>query len=539
MFDASTLLRIIKDRPAWSSLLLAAALIVSLCLAFDPCWMSNDDVAMSMIAHGYGLAAHGSPRLVFSNVLWGYLVRAIPTINGVLGYSIATLTVLMVAGWATLYFLLRLGAGYLLGILAVVLFIALPALIPQFTINAGLLTVAAVIGWQVHARFGGIGSLIAACLLAFFGYLIRDKEFLLVLGVALPFLPWRKLWERRQMQAVFLLLGVAIASAAAFDRWSYNGQEWQHFLEMDPNRTPLTDFINYGADEHLKQRPEILIRHNYSLNDIDLIHDWFFVDPQIADPQSLNAMLAELGPLPMQDGSVQAGFTAIKSLFDLRFLPVTLSAFLLLVLAPRWPVALAWVLCLAALFAMGVIGRPGILRVYVPLISLLLVAPLMMGQVRYGIRRWIAALTLVAACIGNAFFLIPDALQTKKLIQQAQQDIHGLPPGPIVIWGGMGFPYEFAFPLLANDLNSRNTMLYGLDSFTHAPFSVASSEQMAGRGMLERLRTATGISIIATQSELEMLRTYCWERLNGQLHGAITYQTSSLTVQQLWCMAGQ
>ena len=126
MVNVSVLLRYWKHRPVLLSLLLAAALIVTLCLAFDPRWETNDDVARSMAAHGYGFAAYSSPHLFFSNVLWGYLVRAVPAINGVLGYSVATMAVLLVVGWATLYFLLRLGAGYLLGILAVALLIARP-----------------------------------------------------------------------------------------------------------------------------------------------------------------------------------------------------------------------------------------------------------------------------------------------------------------------------------------------------------------------------------------------------------------------------
>ena len=296
----ASLMRNPKDRPAFLALILTTALIITLCLTFNPRWETNDDVAMSMIAHGYGLAAYGSPNLIFSNVLWGCLVRAIPTINGVLGYSVATLAVLLVAGWATLYFLLRLGVGYFTGLLAVALLITRSTLFPQFTVNAGLLTVAAIIGWQVYARWGGVGNLVIACLLAFFGYLIRYTEFFLVLGVALPLLPWRALRDRRQMQIAFLLLGVVIASAAAFDYWSYSGPEWQHFVELSPTRAPISDFLNYGVGWHLKQHPEVMAHHGYSQNDIDLVSNWFFVDPQIADPKSLNAMLAELGPLPMQ-----------------------------------------------------------------------------------------------------------------------------------------------------------------------------------------------------------------------------------------------
>ena len=535
--DVTSLMRSLKDHSALLSFLLVALFVVSLCVVFVPRWATNDDAAMSMIAHGYGLAAYGSPQLIFSNVLWGYLVRAIPPINGVLGYSLATMAVLLAFGWATLYFLIRLGAGYLLGLLAVALLIALPTLMPQFTVNAGLLTVAAVIGWQAHARLGGIVSLVIACLLAFFGYLIRGQECLLVLGVALPFLPWRELWERRQMQIAFLLLGVAIASAAVFDRWSYSGPEWQHFLELNPARGSLGDFLNFGAGEHLKQRPEIMARHGYSQNDIDLVVNFFSVDPQLADPQSLNAMLAELGPIPMQEGSVRSGFVAIKALFSPMLLPILVSALLLLVLLPRWPVALAWILCMAALFAMGVMGRPGILRVYVPLMSLLLLAPLVLGQVKQGVRQRMVTLTLVAACVGSAYLFIPAALVSKHWTQQVQSDIHGLPAGPVVSWA-QSFPYELAFPVLANDLDSRNIRFYGLDSFTQAPFSVANAEQTAGRGMLERLRTAAGIPIVATPKRLETLRIYCREHLNGQLQLITAYQTRSFTVQQVRCDAG-
>lgn len=531
MASISAFLRNLKCHPAFLAFLFVAILIFSLCIAFNPRWATNDDVAMSMIAHGYGLAAYGSPNLVSSNVLWGFLVRAIPSINGVLGYSLATLASLLVFGWATLYFLLLLGAGLLPGLLAISLLIAQPTLISQFTVNAGLLTAAAVIGWQVYARLGGIGNLVAACLFAFFGYLIRDKEFLLVLGVALPFLPWRALREQRQMQIAFLFLSVAIASAAAFDRWSYSGTEWQHFHEMNPIRASVIDF---GASKYLKQRPSLITRYGYSQNDINLLQNWFFVDPQISDPKTVNAMLDELGPLPLQKGSIQSGFVAIKAFISPLLLPLFLSALLLFALMPRWSVAFVWLFCIGALFAIGVTGRPGVLRIYIPLLSLLLVAPLMFEKYREGARQWLTTLILITTCVGTAYMLITDSRISRQLSQQVQSDILGLPTGTIVSWAE-DFPFELAFPVFASDISSHNIRLYGLDSFTFAPFSVARTEQTAGRGILERLRTATGIQIIASPRRLEMLSIYCREHLSGRLRGYTTYQTRSLAVQQVRC----
>ncbi|MSP04107.1 MAG: hypothetical protein EXR05_02440 [Acetobacteraceae bacterium] len=67
------------------SLVISAFLVFFICFFFPPKWATNDDVGMSMIAHGYGIATVGSANILFSNVLWGHLVQLIPEINGVLG----------------------------------------------------------------------------------------------------------------------------------------------------------------------------------------------------------------------------------------------------------------------------------------------------------------------------------------------------------------------------------------------------------------------------------------------------------------------
>jgi hypothetical protein len=533
--DATISPHYLKGRPALFAFISAIAIIAPLCLVLDPLWETNDDIAMSMVAHGYGLAAYGSPHLIFSNVLWGYCVRALPDINGMPGYSLGTLAVLLVVGTATLYFLLRLGVGYLVGVLTIALLLARPTLFPQFTINAGLLGVAAVIGWQVHARLDSPGSFFVPYLLAFFAFLIRSQELFLVLGVALPFLPWRALQERRQAQIAFLLLGLAIVSSAAFDRWAYRGSEWQRFQELNAARAPYTDF---GAGAHLKQRPEIMARHGYSQNDIDLVADWFFVDPKIADPNALNAMLTELGPLPLLKGSVESGWKAIRTLLDPNLLPLLLSAILLLVILPRWSVALAWVLLMAALFAMGTLGRPGVLRVYVPLLSLLLVAPLAVGPMKQGFQRWMATLALLVASVCNAYQILPQALASKQRIQEAQRGILNIPVGPIVSWG-VGLPIESIFPLMAKDPHFRGLRIYPLGVFTHAPFSVATAEEKAGRGMIDRLRSVAGVSIIASQHNLDQLHLWCREHLNGQFREIVAQRAPSVTVRQVWCEVGR
>ena len=521
----------LKERPALLSFLSVAVLVVTLCRIFVLRWEQNDDICMSMVAHGYGLAAQSSPNLLFSNVLWGHLVRAIPTIHGVLGYSLATMAVLLLAGWALLYFLLRLGAGYLPSLLAVTLVLARPIFFPQFTLNAGLLTVAAVIGWRVHARFGGVGSVLAACLLAFFGYLIRSEEFFLVLIVALPLLPWRSLWRQRSMQISLMALMLAVASAAALDQKAYSGPEWKFFKELDAARLPFAD---YNAGEYLKRRPDILVRHGYSKNDIDLIGSKFYVDKALANPKALNAMMAELGPLATQKERLVAGWEAFKEFVSHALLPLLLAGLFLLGILPRRSIVLAWAICFAILFAIGVLFRPGVMHVYFPLMSLLLLAPLWGGAAEGVLRKWITVAVLLAACAGNIYVLVSQSVFSQRVMERAQKDALFFPQETLFSWGAT-LPVSLLFPVLSQDPRPRAIRWYAMNSFTYAPYSVAMADQKAGRGLLDLWRTEKGIPIIQSVWT-PRLANYCAEHCNGQLQGAPVRRMPIVTVQQMRCV---
>ena len=528
--NISVLGRSLRNRSALLSFLSTGVLIVMLCLVFVPRWETSDDVHMSMIAHGYGIASYGSPNLLYSNVLWGYLVRSIPAINGVLGYSLATVAVLLAIGWAMLYFMLRLGANYLLSLLVIVLVIVQPTLFPQFTVNAGLLTVAAVMGLWVHARFKDFGSLLVACLLAFFGYLLREREFFLILGVALPLLPWQELRQQRAMRIALAVLALVIALAAAFNHQAYSGHEWKPFKEMDST----IPFTNYDVGEYLKQRPDILVRYGYSKNDIDLISASFLADPHIANPKALNAMVAELGPLFMQKGYVKSGFASLGMLTNYSLLPLLLSGFFLLVMAPRRSVAFTWALCLAALFAIGMTGHPAVLRVYFPLVSLLLMAPVALGHVKEGMRQWIAILMLLVACVGNAYLLVPGALGSKDVIRQLKKDVRSFPASAIVIWGH-SFPFEVVFPVFLNNPKRRDSRIAQLSAMDYAPFSVAMAEEKAGRGMIKRFCSSEGIPLFTSAENIHLLGIYCRERLGGELQGTAMRKKTALMIQRVRC----
>ena len=77
--------------------------------------------------------------LGFSNLLWGYFVRSLPSVAGLLGYSVATFASLIAIGIAILYGLRSSTRDWLVSIALLCGVLVLPVLFPQFTVNAGLL----------------------------------------------------------------------------------------------------------------------------------------------------------------------------------------------------------------------------------------------------------------------------------------------------------------------------------------------------------------------------------------------------------------
>jgi hypothetical protein len=507
-----------REHLAWVAWPISVGLVFLLCSISSPIFETNDDVHLSMIAHGYGIATGGSPRLVYSNVLWGYFIQLVPEIWGVPGYSLITLGIVVVVGAVVIRSVLATRIGIAGAIAVLTLVVARAILIPQYTINAGLLMVAAVVCWHRFDKqeSGGRLALCAGCLLAYCSFLVRSHEFLLVLGVALPLLPWRSLWLRRDAKVALILLVVAIGASSILDHFAYRGAEWAEFNRFNAVRIPYND---YGAAEHLKDRPQILRRYGYTANDVDLITDWYFEDPKIADPEKLQSMLRELGPLAFQPGSLEKAWKGVSELGSSdKLLPIVLAGVFLAVMRPRWRIFWVWSLCLGALFTLGLLGRPGVTRVYVPLVGLLLLAPFLDdGGVLLDctkVRRW----TIIGVVLVASLFNAQTVLGNSRGLRSWSEDVRGglrlFPSDGVVVWGG-NFPYEAVYPVLGSSPNFRNLHLYLLDDFTLAPYSVATTARQSGHGFLDQLVDKRGVPVVVNDYGAALLETYCRDNLHG------------------------
>jgi hypothetical protein len=490
----------------------AALLIGSLSLLFEPRWETNDDVGMSMIAHGFGIAAFGTPNLVFSNVVWGHFARAIPSIHGVLGYTTAAYLALIAAGAAIYFAVAHFTANSLAGFAAILLLLCRPVLFPQFTITAGLLTVGALLSLVLYAKTPRRGMLVVGAVLAFGGYLVRSEEFLLVMLVAIPLLPWRTAMRDRSIQVTVAGLCLAIASAATLDHRAYSQPEWKAFKEI---RAPLTTTIDFGGAAYLKQHPDILARNGFTRNDIDLVGNWFYAEEGVPDAGALRSMLSDLGAIPVQQGSMERAWGGVKELLHPSLQPLVLAAVLLGLLFPSWRLLACWAMCLGALFSLGLLGRPGVIRVYVPVVSLLVVAPFI-SQTGSAWRTRLAAVVLIGAALLNSSTAFPAARSHEQIATAVRRGLQQFPSELVVNWGG-AFPFEAAYPVFGIPSAAMGYRFYSLGGLSLTPSSHVRVQQSRDEGLVPRLLGPQGVPIIASERRFSLLSTYCKEHWKGEL----------------------
>ena len=479
-------------------------------VAFPPIWRTNDDVAMAMFAHGYGLASEPSQHIFFSNVIWGHIVQFFPSIAGADPYSIATFTILLLSclGIAFIANLFNVPRALMYILLLLVMFGAIVS--PQFTINAGLCGVLAVLFYQAYQNTcGDWVYLVLATTFVCLGFLIRNYEVILVLFIAFPFYFNLKLFrDLKVVITAIFILGFGFW-AYTVDRNDYMGKEWSNFNELNNIRAAYTDF---NLDKIVVQNPEVMESQGFSINDINLISNWFFEDDYVSDPTKLKKMGDGVKHQIVDSENITERLIAgFKVVLDRNLKILFMVSLIVLCLCFSWPLLFAWCCLLFSVCIISVAGRPGVARVYEAVLILLIVYPLLfnkLNSVKYRILIFF---------LGLGAFINTDSVVNfhKEVYTRAESDyelIKTFGTDPVVIWGG-GLTYEQVYPLFPiGDFNVRTLKFYGLGVTALAPNSIANDERLSGSGMLDLLFTQRGVEIIASSEYLELLDTYCRER---------------------------
>jgi hypothetical protein len=498
-------------------------LLVTLCL-LTPFWLSNDDVGLAMVAHGYGIAAAPAKTLIFPNLAWGYLISWLPNFLDIQSYTWATYLALAISYVVLLYSLIRNKANPVFSNV-ILLLVYVPAVVyPQFTLVSGFLAFAAISLLCIpHGKYSIIELVISASLIVLSG-LVRLQEMLLVVVISLPLLVgyWRateSMKFRRYWLVAALSVAVVLVGFHVVDQRAYDNAQWRNFDQTNLLRAEFTDF-NLSAYYH--DNPGALKDTGYTENDLALFQGWFFIDPRVFAPERIARLIHEV-PWSQRVETNLKSYKYMRMPFrNYQILCLLLVILLILILHKRRIHLISSILLLAAvMFMLLVIGRPGVTRIYIPVFCALAILGFM--QPRTDIRK-LKFLYPVASVIGliAAAMLILHVSNRNRLDKTDSENIQALtcqlPHDKLIVNWGSSYPFEDEF-LPFRKLNSNCPLeIYSIGAFALAPFSLDRlHEATDGKDLISALLAGQSFAFIARPAYINDLQEYFAEHYSVQL----------------------
>lgn len=475
---------------------------------------TNDDVGTMMYAHGFGLGREPSPILLFSNIWLGRLVLLIGTPFDRYGYGLFLIAAQILAMAAAGAALGRLNGRRWLSICLIGIIGLRGLMMPQFTVVAGFLGIAAVMLTVAYARDRNVLLLSAAGFLALLGLLVRPEMLALVLLVSLPLLLQRSLLRSRAVWIAGVII-VAVYGAASLDHArALAAPEWRDFRELNLLRAAISDF---GVGVRLIANPEAQSAGGLSANDAALLANWWFIDPAITSPAALRAAIAVVGEQSwfFLDGLRLAALWTDLSQLDMAA-ALGLSACLFFLMQrerARW-LWTALILSMAVV-AITAAGRTGVARVVFPLVALLACAAL--ADMRSGRKVLFGAVAAAMVAGGVTFATLGwIAHQRAAIANAASEALLQLPPERVHIVWGTALPFEALYRPLQRRASMPPHHFFGIGTHQRSPLALA---HFGGRveNLFAAYRSAEGLSYLTSPYLKSLLAVHCSERLKGRL----------------------
>ena len=497
---------------------IALVFIFSINQAF---WLTNDDVAMSLISSGGGIASSPSPRLVLTNIVWGYLIRGFPDLGGIRSYTWVTYLALLLSWLGLVWGFLRSEVDHRLAAVLLVLAYAPVIVYPQYTLLAGYLAAA---GLLLACNAIATRSLSVAWVAGLFivvSGLVRADETVLVLLVAAPLCisPLRAAWASDLRGRWLAIAGVTAAVFIAFqalDYFSFASGEWSAYAQDYALRTGFTDF---KFSVYFRTHPALLKGSGFSVNDMRLISDWFYLDTQVFSPQKLETLLASLPWEGRLHASAESAWELLEPFSD-TFVAM-LAGLVVLVTAfhrrPGHAIAALALFILVMVLLWGA-GRPAITRIYIPVIVTL--ALLGITQFRTGWRRS-QEILLVGALVSTLVFCshLSSLNRNQRFkAQQVQASTCILPRDSLmVIWAG-DYPLASEFtPFRPIDAGCPFDY-YSFGEFSLAPYALEHLHQhTGGKDFVPAVLSGQAYDFIAYPDQLRELQAYFRQHYSTRL----------------------
>ena len=482
---------------------------VSLCTPF---WRSNDDVSMSLISAGGGIAAAPSPRLVLTNVVWGWLIYITPSIGHIRPYTLFTYLGLILSYVVLAGCFLRRRVDHLFAAI-VLLFLFAPTLVfPQFSLVAGDLAVAGLVLLCLSLEQGSLRGGIAACCLVVLSGLVRADETALVVIAAAPLCfgyvktgyasPLRRRWLALAGVTALVFVGFQL-----FDWWDFSRGDWAEFGSTYSLRTQFTDF---KLGRYFLLHPDKLDGTGFSTSDMHLFANWFYADTQVFTPSRLAVLMQRLPLWERLSLNLDFYREALQPLFDAQF--HTLLALLglaALLHRRRWQLLGSVCVLAGLMFLLLLSGRAQVTRIYLPAGAALLALAVLEMELKPRLLRFGLAVLALAVSIPVLHQLYLRDKVEERESARVQAVTCGLPHDQMFIVWGSDYPFPAEYPPFGDSHRICPLHFYSFGEYSLAPYALDHLHQYTGgKDFVPAMLSGQSFEFIANGMMLKLLKVY-------------------------------
>ena len=186
-----------------------------------------------------------------------------------------------------------------------------------------------------------------------------------------------------------------------------------------------------------------------------LLNESFFSDHSLTDIPKLRMMLDEIEPIYSRPDLLSHILRGIKGLWAPEIRMFTAAALLMVVLFPSWQTICVLIMSIISAIYMGIIGRPGIVRVYMPIAFLLLIAPFIQNIYSKKLNGFIF-IFLVFISSFYTYNLFSEHLQLQKKAEVIQESLVDMDLKQVATWGSP-LKFEYAYNVYGTDQSIRQT----------------------------------------------------------------------------------
>ena len=485
-----------------------------------------------MISNGYGQMSYKSNLIYHSNLLIGFLGGQLPSIYGILPYNYINIVFLIISYVTINEIVLKKINNFFVSYLIVISSSFFILVTPTFSTIAGYLGIAGLLKIIEANSEKNNRNMIYGLVLLLIATLIRDEMVIFILAFT-SVLVYRLFINNRKVLLKYISVFFIIFSITQIvNRVPYEDQKLAPLKAFAPVQYQITD---YNADKFLISNEKVLENNQYTINDIKLIRNWFFVDNYMADSTRLTKLLKESNWSGAYNNInfKEAILSSINLATSYPLNIVLLSALIIFFFSKRnLELFILWFLFGVSIIFGAIIGRQ-LGYIYYPLLVFLLLNNCLNIDYSKNIRKIIVVTLSFSILIVNIFTNLSNRNDLK--IARSEYDAINLEE-LWVIGGGISLPH--VFPLLGTHLKSSELKLITSDWSIHSLNSNFRKFNSNDEFNIQ-LQSSDGVNVARNNYLVPLLQIYCKEKFGTDIIESKLVSGKFMSVSNLKCPSEQ